>query len=51
MKKKTRSNDDPTLAAGVDTEDELKKDATEREIAKDDFTCVTTASLDENDPS
>ncbi|WP_196220240.1 hypothetical protein [Terrilactibacillus tamarindi] len=41
----------PTIAEGMDTEDELKKPATKREIKKGDYTKVTTASLDENDPS
>jgi hypothetical protein len=49
--KDKKQNDDPTLAAGIDTEDELKEDATSEEVAKGDFTTVFTLSLDENDPS
>ncbi|QNG59099.1 MULTISPECIES: hypothetical protein [Bacillaceae] len=51
MKKENRSEADPTFAEGINTEDELKRDATKEEIDKGDYTEVTTLSLDENDPS
>ncbi|USK33196.1 hypothetical protein [Bacillus sp. V2I10] len=51
MKKENRSSDEQTLAEGINTEDELNRDATEEEIDKGDYTKVTTLSLDENDPS
>jgi hypothetical protein len=51
MKKEIRSSDKQTLAEGINTEDELNRNATEEEIDKGDYTQVTTLSLDENDPS
>lgn len=51
MKKEIRSSDEQTLAEGINTEDELNRNATEEEIDKGDYTQVTTLSLDENDPS
>ncbi|WP_338452275.1 hypothetical protein R4Z09_10525 [Niallia oryzisoli] len=50
MKKQQQTNG-PTLAEGIDTEDELLKDANEQEISKGESTKVFTLSLDENDPS
>lgn len=52
MKKENRSSvDHPIIAEGINTEDELNKDASEEEVAKGDYTKVVTLSLDENDPS
>jgi hypothetical protein len=51
MKKENRSSVEPTIAEGINTEDELKRDATKEEIDKGDYTEVTTLSFDENDPS
>lgn len=51
MKKEIRSADEKTLAEGINTEDELNRNATEEEIDNGDYTKVTTLSLDENDPS
>lgn len=51
MKKEFRSADEKTLAEGINTEDELNRNATEEEIVNGDYTKVTTLSLDENDPS
>ncbi len=51
MKKQTNSTENPTIAEGMNTEDELQKDATQDEISKGEYTNVTTLSLDENDPS
>jgi hypothetical protein len=46
-----RKNEEPTIAVGIDTEDQLKEDATNEEVDKGEYTKVTTLSLDENDPS
>lgn len=51
LKKRDRDKDVPTMAEGIDTEDELKRDATSEEIEKGEYTSVTTLSGDENDPS
>jgi hypothetical protein len=51
MKKYTQSNEVPNIAEGIDTEDELTRDATAKEIEQGDSTKVTVLSLDENDPS
>jgi hypothetical protein len=50
MKKNNQTNE-PTIAEGMNTEDELNQDATQLEIDKGETTKVTTLSLDENDPS
>ncbi|HZG72748.1 MAG TPA: hypothetical protein VEY51_14515 [Chondromyces sp.] len=49
MKKRQR-NEKPTMAEGIDTEDKLQQDATQEEIARGEYTSVTTLSFDENDP-
>ncbi|MBB6452391.1 hypothetical protein HNQ94_000836 [Salirhabdus euzebyi] len=49
--KKEKKDVEPTIAEGIDTEDELKEEATKEEVEKGDFTSVTTLSSDENDPS
>ncbi|WP_453989678.1 hypothetical protein [Bacillus nitroreducens] len=49
--KKRQKKEEPTIAVGMDTEDELQKDATMEEIEKGDFTQVTILTNDENDPS
>ncbi|WP_216772581.1 MULTISPECIES: hypothetical protein [Metabacillus] len=51
MKKQKNSTDQPTIAEGMNTEDELQQDASSEEISKGEYTNVTTLSLDENDPS
>jgi hypothetical protein len=51
MERNSQSKGEASIAPGMDTEDELKKDATESEIDKGESTQVTTLSLDENDPS
>ncbi|GAA0501411.1 hypothetical protein GCM10008986_31080 [Salinibacillus aidingensis] len=50
-KEKRRRKDEPTIAPGMDTEDELKEEATREEVEEGDYTNVTTVSWDENDPS
>lgn len=49
--KKSKRTAEPTMAEGMNTEDELNRDATPEEISKGEYTEVTTLSLDENDPS
>jgi hypothetical protein len=49
--KKQKYTEEPTIAEGVNTEDELDKEATSQEVAEGDYTKVVTLSLDENDPS
>ncbi|MGG3571624.1 hypothetical protein ABES25_13345 [Bacillus gobiensis] len=51
MKKHRQRADEPTVAEGIDTEDELKEDASPEEKERGEYTNVTTLSLDENDPS
>lgn len=51
MKKDPYSKGAPTIAEGMNTEDELNREATQEEIEKGDSTNVTVLSLDENDPS
>jgi hypothetical protein len=51
LKKNTQLNEGQTIAEGIDTEDELNRDATQEEIEHGDSTNVTVLSLDENDPS
>ncbi|WP_246944661.1 hypothetical protein [Bacillus pinisoli] len=48
---KKNQNEVPTIAEGIDTEDELNRDATNEEVDHGEYTEVTTLSLDENDPS
>ncbi|MEH7386957.1 hypothetical protein V7147_16335 [Bacillus sp. JJ1521] len=49
--KKRQQKEEPTIAVGMDTEDELREDASMEEVEKGDYTQVTTLSYDENDPS
>jgi hypothetical protein len=51
MKKDKYSKGAPTIAEGMNTEDELNRDATQAEIENGESTEVTVLSLDENDPS
>lgn len=41
----------PTIAPGMDDQEELNQEATQEEIDKGEYTSVTNLSLDENDPS
>jgi hypothetical protein len=49
--KKQNHTEEPTLAEGINTEDQLDKEATSQEVAEGEYTKVVTLSLDENDPS
>jgi hypothetical protein len=51
LKKQRKENDEPTIAEGIDTEDELMKDATKEEVEKGEYTRVTTLTFDENEVS
>lgn len=51
MKKNIQKKNEPTIAEGMNTEDELNQDATSAEIDRGESTQVTTLSFDENDPS
>lgn len=48
---KKRSNDEPTVAPGIDDQEELNAEATSQEKKKGDFTSVTNLSYDEVDES
>ncbi|MGZ4161595.1 MAG: hypothetical protein ACXVNF_12490 [Neobacillus sp.] len=41
----------PTLAPGMDDQEELNQSATEKEVERGEYTSVTTLSYDEVDPS
>ncbi|MEH7222340.1 hypothetical protein V7112_00900 [Bacillus sp. JJ1566] len=49
--KKRQNKQEPTIAVGMDTDGELREDASMDEIEKGEYTQVTTLSYDENDPS
>jgi hypothetical protein len=49
--KKQKYSEEPTFAEGINTEDELDKEATAKEVAEGEYTKVVTLSLDENSPS
>lgn len=42
---------EPTIANGVDDQEELEQKATKEEVAKGDYTKVVTLSYDEVNPS
>ncbi|WP_197031494.1 hypothetical protein [Bacillus sp. UNC438CL73TsuS30] len=42
---------DPTVAPGMDDQEELEQSATEEEVESGEYTSVTTLSYDEVDPS
>jgi hypothetical protein len=42
---------EPTVATGMDDNEELQENATEQEIKDGEYTSVTTLSFDEVDPS
>jgi len=48
---KEKKKVEPTFAPGLDDDEELNEDATKGEIARGDYTEVTTLSYDEVDPS
>jgi hypothetical protein len=50
-KRKAGQKTNPTLAPGMDDQEELEQSATEEEIESGEYTSVTTLSYDEVDPS
>lgn len=42
---------EPTVAPGMDDQEELEQSATEEEVDRGEYTSVTTLSYDEVDPS
>lgn len=50
-KEKKRNNQGPTLAPGMNDQDELEQSASENEVEKGEYTSVTTLSYDEVDVS
>ncbi|SFJ52054.1 hypothetical protein [Thermoflavimicrobium dichotomicum] len=51
MEKKVSEEKKPTIAPGMNDQEELEERATKKEIARGDYTKVTTLSFDEVDPS
>lgn len=49
--KKENKKDEPTIAPGIDDNEELRQNASKEEIDRGDYTEVTTLSFDEVDPS
>jgi hypothetical protein len=50
-KDKHNNKQGPTLAPGMNDQDELEQSATENEVEKGEYTSVTTLSYDEVDES
>lgn len=50
MGKKNKKKE-PTLAPGLDDQEELEQSASEKEVERGEYTSVTTLSFDEVDPS
>ncbi|WP_449621513.1 hypothetical protein [Robertmurraya sp. Marseille-Q9965] len=48
---KKKNGHEPTMAPGMNDQEELKQDATDEEIDKGEYTNVTRLSFDEVDPS
>ncbi|WP_170209243.1 hypothetical protein [Robertmurraya kyonggiensis] len=48
---KKKNGQEPTMAPGMNDQEELKQDATNEEIDKGEYTNVTRLSFDEVDPS
>lgn len=49
--KKNPNEMNPSIAPGLDDEEELQQEASQEEINKGEYTVVTTLSYDEVDPS
>lgn len=48
---KKKNRQEPTMAPGMNDQEELEHDATNEEIDKGEYTNVTNLSFDEVDPS
>lgn len=51
VKRKDQRDHEPTIAPGIDDDEELNKKATRQEIKQNESTEITTLSYDEVDPS
>ncbi|MCM3584277.1 hypothetical protein M3182_00795 [Mesobacillus maritimus] len=51
MKKENLKKQEPTVAPGMDDQEEMNEEATNSEIEKGEYTEVTTLSYDEVNPS
>jgi hypothetical protein len=51
LNKKNEKKIKPTLAPGMDDQEELNQSATNEEVKEGEYTSVTTMSFDEVDPS
>jgi hypothetical protein len=51
FKRKNDKNNVPTIAPGMNDQEELEQNASEEEVKKGEYTSVTTLSFDEVDPS
>ncbi|MGJ7912733.1 hypothetical protein [Neobacillus sp. LXY-1] len=51
MSKRKELKKGPSIAPGMDDQEELEKSATEEEMESGEYTSVTTLSYDEVDPS
>ena len=51
MYKGMNKKKEPTVAPGMDDQEELEKSATEEDVERGEYTSVTTLSYDEVDPS
>lgn len=51
MTRQYKHESKPTVAPGIDEDEQLHKQATAEEKRKNETTTVTTLSSDENDPS
>lgn len=50
-KENGKKQNNPTIAPGMDDQEELEKSATQKEVEREEYTSVTTLSFDEVDPS
>jgi hypothetical protein len=50
-KKREELKKEPTVAPGMDDQEELEQSASKKDIRNGDYTRVTTLSFDEVDPS
>ncbi len=51
LERNKKEHDLPTIAPGIDDDEELNEKATKEEIARGEYTKVVTLSFDEVDPS
>jgi hypothetical protein len=51
LKRNKKEHDFPTVAPGMDDDEELNEKATKEEMARGEYTKVVTLSFDEVDPS